>query len=137
MKIYSSIILALFTSTIVSSQPRIVSGPMLGPVELRDAKIWLEVSPVVKTVSIDYNVKGLSAAKSVQYKGVLGNEFNPICFTIGGLQFNTTYEYRVSINGKPALTRGEFTTKDLWQWRKPPPEFYFLTGSCSYFNEPV
>jgi alkaline phosphatase D len=24
----------------------------------------------------------------------------------------------------------------LWQWRKPAPDFTFLTGSCAYFNEP-
>jgi len=27
---------------------------MLGPVELRDAKIWMEVSPEVKSVSLQY-----------------------------------------------------------------------------------
>jgi len=130
-------LLLCITSQLAIGQPRIISGPMLGPVELRDAKIWLEVSPEVKSVSIDYNRKGLSAAKTITYKGALGNDFNPLCFTIGGLAFNTTYEYRIWINGKPALSRGEFTTKDLWQWRKPPPEFSFLTGSCSFFNEPI
>jgi alkaline phosphatase D len=25
----------------------------------------------------------------------------------------------------------------LWQWRKPAPDFSFLTGSCAYFNEPI
>jgi alkaline phosphatase D len=42
------------------------------------------------------------------------------------------------VNGKevkfPFVTK--FTTKDLWQWRKPAPDFTFLTGSCAYFNEP-
>ena len=40
----------LFASAIAYSQPRIISGPMLGPVELRDAKVWVEVSPEVKLV---------------------------------------------------------------------------------------
>jgi alkaline phosphatase D len=31
----------------------------------------------------------------------------------------------------------KFTTPDLWQFRKPAPDFSFLTGSCAYFNEPV
>jgi alkaline phosphatase D len=30
-----------------------------------------------------------------------------------------------------------FKTSELWQWRKPAPDFVFLTGSCAYFNEPV
>ncbi len=110
---------------------------MLGPVELRDAKLWIEVSPEVKTVSLQYNKKGETKNRAIIYKGVLGNEFNPIQFTIGGLDFNTTYQYRVFIDGKTSGKSGEFTTKDLWQWRKPFPEFSFLTGSCSYVNEPA
>lgn len=111
---------------------------MLGPVELRDAKIWVEVSPEVKTVSLQYYKKGeLKTTKTINYKGELGNDFNPIYFTVGGLHFNTTYQYKIWINGKPTTKAGEFTTKDLWQWRKPVPDFNFLTGSCSYFNEPV
>ena len=127
----------LLSLTLVA-QPRIISGPMLGPVELRDAKVWVEVSPDVKAVSLQYNKKGdAKTTKTILYKGVLGNEFNPLTFVIGGLEFNTTYEYKLWINGKATTTGGEFTTKDLWQWRKQPPEFSFLTGSCAYFNQPV
>ena len=127
----------LLSLTLIA-QPRIISGPMLGPVELRDAKVWVEVSPDVKAVSLQYNKKGdAKTTKTILYKGVLGNEFNPLTFVIGGLEFNTTYEYKLWINGKATTTGGEFTTKDLWQWRKQPPEFSFLTGSCAYFNQPV
>ncbi len=110
---------------------------MLGPVELRDAKIWIEVSPEVKSVSLQYNKRGNTKnVKTIFYKGELGNEFNPIQFTIGGLDFNTAYEYKIWLNGKLANKAGGFTTKDLWQWRKPVPDFSFLTGSCAYFNQP-
>jgi alkaline phosphatase D len=128
---------SLFIAFAVLAQPRIISGPMLGPVELRDAKVWVEVSPEVKTATLQYNKKGEQKSKTVVYKDALGNEFNPITFTVGGLDFNTTYQYKLIINGKPTAYGGEFTTKDLWQWRKPAPDFSFLTGSCSYFNEPV
>ena len=129
--------LALLFNSIVFAQPRIISGPMLGPVELRDAKVWVEVSPEVKTVSLQYNKKGDTKNKIVLYKGELSNDFNPIQFTIGGLDFNTTYQYKIWINGKATGATGEFTTKDLWQWRKQPPEFSFLTGGCAYVNEPI
>lgn len=120
----------------VFSQPRIISGPMLGPVELRDAKIWVEVSPEVKSVALQYNKSGDKTRKTILYKGALGNEFNPLSFTVGGLDINSTYEYKLLIDGKLTSAGGQFTTKDLWQWRKPVPEFSFLTGSCSYFNQP-
>ena len=79
---------------VIFAQPHIISGPMLGPVELRDAKVWIEVSPEVKAVSLQYNKKGEIKSKTVLYKGVLGNEFNPLQFTVGGLDFNTTYQYK-------------------------------------------
>ena len=126
----------LLTVIISHAQSRVVSGPMLGPVELREAKVWIEVSPEVKSVSLTYNKKGATQNKTVVYKGSLGNDFNPVTFTIGGLDFNTTYQYRILINGKQSGKSGEFTTKDLWQWRKPAPDFTFLTGSCAYFNQP-
>ncbi|MCE3283739.1 MAG: hypothetical protein K0Q66_2476, partial [Chitinophagaceae bacterium] len=48
-----------------------------------------------------------------------------------------TYQYEVSINGGPGNIKGEVTTQPLWQYRKPPPDFSFIAGSCTYFNEPV
>jgi alkaline phosphatase D len=137
MKRLSFSFLPLYFSLFAFAQPRIISGPMLGPVELRDAKVWVEVSPEVKSVSIQYHKKGNTQIKTVPYNGELGNEFNPVQFTIGGLDFNTTYQYKILLNGKATSTGGEFTTKDLWQWRKPAPDFSFLTGSCSFFNEPL
>ncbi len=133
------LLITLFTlyTFICIAQPRIIAGPMLGPVELRDAIIWAEVSPEVKQASIQVNKKGEAKNKTIIYKGELGNEFNPISFTIGGLDYNSTYQYKIWVNGKPTTKAGEFTTKDLWQWRKPVPDFNFLTGSCTYTNEPI
>lgn len=109
---------------------------MLGQIELRDAKIWLEVTPSVKNISLTYNKKGASAKTTIAYKETLGNNFNPVHFTVGGLEPNTTYQYQIIADGKATKGIGEFTTKDLWQWRKPAPDFSFITGSCAYFNEP-
>ncbi len=130
-----TIVIFIFTCT-VFAQPRVLSGPMLGPVELRDAKVWVEVSPEVKSVTLQYNKSGDPKSKTIAYRGELGNEFNPLQFTIGGLDVNTTYQYKIWINGKATTAGGQFTTKDLWQWRKPAPDFSFLTGSCAYFNQP-
>lgn len=137
MKKIAFTIFLITVSVYLFAQARIISGPMLGPVELRDAKVWVEVSSEVKLVSLQYNKKGDINKKIIVYKGGLGNEFNPLTFTIGGLDYNTTYQYSILINNKLSGKTGEFTTKDLWQWRKPAPDFSFLTGSCSYFNEPI
>lgn len=131
----------MFQSITVFSQNKngVISGPWAGNVELRSATIWLEVMPRVKKVAVKYYPDGhLSEAKTINYKGELGNEFNPIKIQLNGLQFNTTYDYSISVDGKPVAETYplKFTTMDLWWYRKPAPDFSFLTGSCSYFNEP-
>lgn len=119
----------------IAGSSQVVSGPMLGPVELRDARIWIEVEPSVKNLSLVYNKKGEKKKTTIPYKGSLGKAFNPVGFTVGGLQFNTTYQYEFLVDGKSVPQKGQFTTKDLWQYRKPVPDFSFLTGSCAFFNE--
>ncbi|MCX6293490.1 MAG: hypothetical protein NT127_04255, partial [Sphingobacteriales bacterium] len=121
-----------------AQKSKLVSGPWAGNVELRTAMIWLEVSADVKKVAVEYcPTTSLSAKKLVAYKGELGKSFNPIKLELNDLEFGTNYQYAVLLDGKkfelPFNTR--FTTKDLWQYRKPAPDFSFLTGSCAYFNE--
>jgi alkaline phosphatase D len=116
----------------------IVSGPMLGQVELRTATVWLQVAHDVSSVSVAY-WKETDPTEYLQknYDGPLGKEFNPVQIEVGGLDFNTSYRYQFILNGIKSDATGSFHTKDLWQWRKPAPDFSFLTGSCAYFNEPV
>jgi alkaline phosphatase D len=133
---------ALFLLVTIPSfaQPKngIVSGPWAGNVELRNATIWVEVTPDVKSVAVSYMAEG-STAKTKKYSGELGKDFNPIKIELNGLEMNKTYTYNVLIDGKPVKLNyaTKFTTKELWQWRKGAPDFSFLTGSCSYFNEPI
>ncbi len=125
---------------LAAQKEKIISGPWAGNVELRTAMIWLEVASHVKQVAVQYApVSSPQQRTTVYYKGSLGNEFNPIKISLNNLQFNTTYQYTLIIDGKAVSTSfpTQFTTKDLWQYRKPAPDFSFLTGSCAYFNEPI
>jgi alkaline phosphatase D len=115
----------------------IVSGPMLGGVELRTAIIWIQVSSNVQEVTLEYWKENQpETLKQKHYTGTLGAEFNPIQMEIGGLDINSRYQYRFLLNHQQSKAGGYFQTKDLWQWRKPAPDFSFLTGSCAYFNDP-
>jgi alkaline phosphatase D len=143
-KILLVLFLTISINCIAQNKSGLVSGPWAGNVELRNATIWVEVAPNVRSVSVQFAAVNGSEKQSglqngsVAYKGALGKHFNPIKIELNGLKFNTTYSYTVLINQKP-ITVGfttKFTTKDLWQWRKPAPDFSFLTGSCAYFNEP-
>ncbi|MFN8265831.1 MAG: alkaline phosphatase D family protein, partial [Chitinophagaceae bacterium] len=143
MKRFISAIIIAFASLNVAlpATAQLVSGPMLGPVELRTAKLWVEVKPG-SSVLLQYWKKGNPAGAIAMSKSTNRNDwFAPVSFTLVNLEPNTTYEYKFSLNtktiGKPSNADGSFTTKELWQWRKPAPDFSFLTGSCAYFNEPV
>jgi alkaline phosphatase D len=125
------------SSSEAQSNSKLISGPWAGNVELRNAMIWLEVDATVKSVSIRYSTEDKpSETNTANYKGELGRDFNPVKIELNGLKMNTHYSYVPVIDGKVGKTVNYFTTKDLWQWRKPAPDFSFLTGSCSYFNEP-
>ncbi len=135
---YLPVILICLPLFIHAQKSKLISGPWAGNVELRTAMIWLEVSADVKKVAVEYyDTSNITSKKNVAYKGEFGKPFNPIKLELNDLEFGTTYQYSVLLDGKkitfPFETR--FTTKDLWQYRKPAPDFSFLTGSCAYFNE--
>jgi alkaline phosphatase D len=130
----------------------IVAGPMLGQVEYRDALIWVQAKPGVKA-QLRYWKKEQEGAKPdpkrtaenikknarIAIANVSADAekqgLNVVHFLLNDLEVNTVYEYQV-IAGLTTTPVASFTTKDLWQWRKPYPEFSFLTGSCSYMNQP-
>jgi alkaline phosphatase D len=140
-----------FTLAIFAQQNKLVSGPWAGNVGLRTATIWAEVSPAVKKVSVKYyEVNKATIVNKIfekpsriiniqNYKGELGKDFNPIKIVLNGLNFNTIYQYSLYIDEQEVKTNFAtiFTTQDIWQYRKPAPDFSFLAGSCAYLNEPI
>ncbi len=136
----SCFLLLIIFQFVAVAQPALVSGPWAGNVELRNATVLVEVSPSVKSVAVKYFPKGKPATGKIIFsRAALGKDFNPVKIELNSLEPNTTYQYSLIIDGKPITTSFAtvFTTKDLWQYRKPAPDFSFLAGSCAYFNEPV
>ena len=140
LKICFLLLLVTSGKLIAQQSKSLISGPWAGNIELRNATIWAEVAPSVKSVAVKFMpATDVKKAKTVVYKGTLGNEFNPVKIELNGLDFGTAYNYQLIIDGKTVVTSfpTKFITKDLWQYRKPVPDFSFLTGSCAYFNETV
>ena len=127
-----------FMFCVAQQKNPLISGPWAGNVELRNAMIWFEVNPSVKKASVKYfPVSNTADTKTITFKGDLQKDFNPVKMELNNLEFGTTYFYEIWLDGKKIALPFEtkFTTKDLWQYRKPVPDFSFLTGSCAYFNE--
>ena len=111
--------LFLFFSLLILSelpalaQPKtVVSGPMLGHVDLRTAKIWFEASPGTQTAAIRYwkkteprnfHIKAIPAASNA--------DFSTLQTELTGLDINTSYVYEIWINGLNTRKGGEFTTR--------------------------
>ena len=139
MKVYYAIIL-LFISINSSAQNKpLISGPWAGNVQIKTATIWAEVNSTVKKVAVQYYLTNNAAVKkTIAYKGELGKDFNPVKIELTGLEMNSKYNYQLIIDDKVITTAfpTTFTTQELWQFRKPEPDFSFLAGSCFYVNEP-
>lgn len=135
--------IALLLLLAVQAYAQHVSGPMLGPVELRDAKVWIGVGPQTKIVRLSWEPEyrqGPPRPQVVEPRMYKEYGFTACHFDLVGLEPGTTYTYTIDVvDNSSRATRhtGSFTTKTLFQWRKPAPDFSFLTGSCAYFNEPA
>ncbi|RYZ16088.1 MAG: alkaline phosphatase family protein, partial [Chitinophagaceae bacterium] len=130
-----SLLSLLASLSVFFVQAQLISGPMLGPVELRDAVIWLEVGPATRSVHLVCTPQGGGTPVRLDQKIEANGSYTPLRFVVPDLEPATTYKYSLLLDEKLA-PGGTFTTKTLWQWRQPAPDFTFLTGSCSYFNEP-
>lgn len=115
---------------------KLVSGPMLGQVSLRTAKVWFQVGTTVKRAEIRWWPAGENDAAQSKLLPIPSiREFRPVQTELGGLEPGKSYQYSIVLDGKSTGTY-TFSTVPLWQYRTPAPDFSFLTGSCAYFNEP-
>lgn len=119
----------------------LVAGPMLGYNAHREVLIWVETRGA-RTVALDFWPADqpdavLTLTQDNPAPTPAGGQITK--FTPGLLTPGTTYGYRLAVDGAPLafphpLT---FTPRALWEWRRDPPDFKFLAGSCAYFNEPA
>ena len=123
----------------LGSAGEIVSGPMLGYRAHREVMLWVETK-AADSVRLEYWLKDeptevhqLEHLDTPHHPG--GGQIHH--FRPGLLKMGATYDYRLVIDGKEQelAAPATFETQDLWEWRKPPPDFEFLVGSCSYIND--
>jgi hypothetical protein len=99
---------------------------MIGHTTQRTSEIWFEFSPGVKSATLSYrNINSVNIQNKVELS-LSGEEFNTGKFLLTNLQPANRYIYKVSID-KPGtlIVTDTITTQQLWQWRKPAPDFSF------------
>jgi len=119
---------------------RLVSGPMLGYVEHREAAVIVEVAEASE-VAIEFTIQDDPSSvrrivKRDPWVSPAGTQ--PIRFVLPALEPGKSFTYRILIDGVEATRPWPLTfkTQDQFEWRRPPSDFSFLVGSCSYFNDP-
>ncbi len=118
------------------SAPALVSGPMVGYTEMREAMLWVQTNGPAD-VYFEY-----SDTVGVTYRTPVFSTRSPEAFiahlVADQVQPGKTYTYDVYVNGEkvalPYPTR--FKTPPLWQFRTDPPAMHIAAGSCVYVNDP-
>lgn len=145
MKLISRPVLCLLSSVLwahgAHASGTLVSGPMLGYQAHREAFLWVETKGA-QQVSLDYWLAGKPETKLTITQTDLpatpaGGQITH--FRPGLLEIGANYEYALRIDGVPLTLPfpTTFKTSPLWEWRSPAPDFKFIYGTCSYFNEPA
>ena len=127
------ILLSVFTLQ-CAAQSEIV---MLGHVGQRNAEIWVYWPMENETISIKYSTVTSEVPTSQGGKELffVSNENNLSSkIVLSSLQPGAHYTF--FLESKSFKTKiYEFTTQELWQWRKDAPNFSVVFGSCTYVND--
>jgi len=115
------------------SDAQIISGPMLGALEMNEAKIWVQTDRPVR-IALKWKAENITERSQSRETGK--EQAYTYLFTIDSLQPNTIYKYKLVIQST-GFESGEysFQTPDDWAFRRDPPEFEVALGSCTYINE--
>jgi alkaline phosphatase D len=110
---------------------------MLGHVGQRNAEIWVHWPMENETISIKYSTIAPEIATSQGGKELLfvSNENNLSSkIVLSSLQPGKHYTFFLESQSFKTKIY-EFTTQELWQWRKDAPNFSVVFGSCTYVND--
>lgn len=115
----------------------VLSGPVLGYSEMREAVVWVQLKQS-GMVSANYWLEGGgNEIKSTESVGTSDNTGNTAKLYFRNLEPGQRYEYEILVNDqiqKFDFPLG-FETQPLWQYRTDPPEIKIAMGSCLYINE--
>ncbi|MCX8472691.1 MAG: alkaline phosphatase D family protein [Sediminibacterium sp.] len=146
-KYYGYLVCFLLIAIINTGTSQIKSGPMVGYTELRTSQVWLQFERTQNLDEIQYSIEekgenpfGFKANSKPEIEiNYLDKERKIVLLKFSNLIPSQTYTYNIKFNQTeitPATISGDFTTLELWHFRRTPPDFSFITGSCNYVNDP-
>ncbi len=138
MKIFISSFLLIFVfSSSKAQSDLLMSGPMPGYSTMKECGIWVQLKDVAE-VKIQYWTE-TGRSKMFESNTVKTSKENAFIAHLIADEVSPglVYNYRLLINNKEIsfdypLT---FSSQELWQYRRDPPDFKIALGSCAYINE--
>ena len=110
---------------------------MLGHVGQRNAEIWVYWPMENEAVAVKYSTVSTEAAAAQGGKEIFSvSKENSLSKKIVLSSLQPGSHYTFFLESKSFKTKiYEFTTQELWQWRKDAPDFSVVFGSCTYVND--
>lgn len=120
--------------------PALLSGPMVGYTEMREALLWVQTDGPA-SVQFLYKEAGNPSARQMRTAEYRTNSLEAFTARVVAnlVQPGKRYEYTLVINGQVVRLpyQASFSTPPLWQYRTDPPNLKFAVGSCNYVNDKV
>ncbi|MEO0510741.1 MAG: alkaline phosphatase D family protein [Verrucomicrobiota bacterium] len=110
----------------------LANGPMLGPIEMREAQVWVQTEGP-SLIRIAYAESG--DEQKLQWSPPVKTDSrnnNTATIHLGGVEPGRTYTYRVEVDGELVTDPTEFTTPAFYHGRTPPPDFTIAVGGAHY-----
>lgn len=138
------LLLAFISGTLCAQQARVSAGPVLGYCEHKETMIWL-MTACTQKISVQYYPENNAKDKRTVEVTLFENPKDPQrCaeeriskIILKDLTPGTKYFYSIFLDAKEQKFDYPlaFTTRILWEWRAPAPNFKFIAGSCNYIND--
>lgn len=114
---------------------KLLSGPMLGGLEMREAKIWVQAeSPsIVRVAYADAeNKNARNWSLPVETDPGLANTATLV---LDAIEPGINYHYKIELNGELLPQSYQFTSPAYYKDRSPPPDFTLAVGGAHYMIE--
>lgn len=132
------IVALVATGSYAAELPTLRSGPMLGHVDMREARLWVQTTSPA-SVRIEYREKGSTTPWYTTTSIETARENACVATLVAdSVEPGKTYVYRLLINDvvQTVRWRTEFATQPIWKWRSDSlPSMTMAIGSCFYVNE--
>jgi alkaline phosphatase D len=116
-------------------QADIIAGPMLGPIDMREAKVWVQTDAPSK-VRVAYaeqdQANALRWSHSIETNAA---DNYTATLTLNAVEPGKKYHYRIELDGKLSEAQNTFNTPAHYLNRTPPPDLRIAIGGAHYVTE--